>query len=301
MPDVTPKPEDLPIEAIEVTGRLRPVTEAGVESLLASFRDIGVIKDAIHVRRSGRGEAVRLRLLAGGHRLEAARRLGWTTIRAQVWTDITDDLARLIEVDDNLAGAEMDALDTAVFLAERKRVYERLHPETVAKTGAALVAHRWNTADMMSVVSFATATAQKFGLTDRHVRRMIAVGTALTRDEVGQLRAAPRPVTLADLQALSRIGDEAERGIVVRQLAEGAAKSAAAARRSLQAATSVEAPREDAFRALRDAWSRAPKQARRRFVSAVFDDLSPLVADEAETRDAADAAAARTAPGVAAE
>ncbi|HPT48548.1 MAG TPA: hypothetical protein PLM07_21900, partial [Candidatus Rifleibacterium sp.] len=53
-------------------------------------------------------------------------------IAAHIWTDVTDDWARLMEVDDNLAGAEMNALDTAVFLAERKKVYEKLHPETKA-------------------------------------------------------------------------------------------------------------------------------------------------------------------------
>ena len=110
--------------------------------------------------------------------------MGWTEISAHIWTDVTDDWARLMEVDDNLAGAEMNALDTAVFLAERKRVYEKLHPETKASTGAALVAHRWNTADIMSVVSFASATAEKFGMTDRHVRRMIAAGARLTQSDL---------------------------------------------------------------------------------------------------------------------
>lgn len=37
--------------------------------------------------------------------------------------------ARLIEFDDNLAGAELSPLGTAVFLAGRKRVCEKLHPD----------------------------------------------------------------------------------------------------------------------------------------------------------------------------
>lgn len=250
-----------------VTARLRPVSEAGVESLLASIAEIGVMKDAIHVRQKKAGQLV---LIAGGHRLEAARRLGWEEIEAKVSADVTDDWARLMEIDDNIAGAELNPLDTALFLAERKRVYERLHPETKAKVGAELVACRWNTADTMSVASFAAATAEKFGMTDRHVRRLIAAGSRLDPRDVQLLRKAPRQVTLKDLGEIARIGNVAERYEVVETLAQGRAKSAADARRQWKAEQGLAAPVEDpveaALKALKSAWTRAPKEARRRFV-----------------------------------
>lgn len=257
------------VAAIVAENRLRPVTEAGVESLIVSIRETGVMKDAIHVRKKKGGTLV---LMAGAHRLEAARRLGWEQIEAKVWADVTDDWARLIEVDDNLAGAEMNALDTALFLAERKRVYEKLHPETVQKVGAELAAARWHAADMMSVASFATATAEKFCVTDRHVRRLVAIGAALSRDEVRWLRAAKASVNLADLQALAKLDDEHERKQVCIALSNGAAPSAAAALRALRgavsktAATSCEDPVEEAFKALSDAWDRAPMAAKKRFL-----------------------------------
>lgn len=257
------------VAAIVVEGRLRPVTEAGVESLIASIRETGVMKDAIHVRKKKGGALV---LMAGAHRLEAARRLGWEQVEAKVWADVTDDWARLIEVDDNLAGAEMNALDTALFLAERKRVYEKLHPETVQKVGAALVAARWHTADIMSVVSFAAATAEKFGVTDRHVRRLVAIGAALSRDEVRWLRAAKAAVTLADLQTLAKLDDEHERKQVCIALSNGAAPSAAAVLRAHRAPGSGAAeaaakdPVEAAFKALSQAWGRAPMAAKKRFL-----------------------------------
>ena len=47
--------------------------------------------------------------MAGAHRLTAARELGWETIKVTCWT-CTDDFARLMEIDDNLAGAELTAL-----------------------------------------------------------------------------------------------------------------------------------------------------------------------------------------------
>lgn len=260
--------DSVPVAEVIVRDRLRPVTEAGVQSLLASIAETGVMKDAIHVRKKKDGS---LHLIAGGHRLEAARRLDWKMIEAKVWTDVTDDWARLMEIDDNLAGAEMNALDTAVFLATRKEVYERIHPQAKAATGSALAAKRWNAADTMSVASFAASTAEKFGMTDRHVRRLIEAGTKLGPDEVAKLRAAPRVVTLKDLTEIAKIGP-AERYDVVARLAEGRAKSAADARRALRLEREGEAPVQDPadqqFMALQAAWNRAGAKARNRFVDA---------------------------------
>lgn len=278
-----PKSEDLPVADIVVRDRLRPVSEAGVESLLASIRDIGSIKDEIHVRLARRAGKAELRLLAGGHRLEAARRLGWETIRAKVWRDITDEMARLIEVDDNLAGAEMNALDTAVFLAERKRVYEELHPETRAGVFKGNQHTGKMAADMMSVTTFAAATAEKFGLTERHVRRMISAGMALGPGELLQLRAAPRPVTQADLQVIAKIDSAGERLAVIGAMASGAARSAAEARAQHAAGdrpASVTDPVEQQLVTLRTAWSRAGMPARRRWLAEAGADVSALMAED---------------------
>lgn len=261
------------IDEIVVRNRLRPVSEAGVESLLASIAEVGVMKDAIHVRKKKDGA---LWLVAGGHRLEAARRLGWPEIEAKVWTDVTDDWAQMMEIDDNLAGAEMNALDTAWFLATRKAVYERLHPET--KKGVAGGLARQGAAT--DIVSFAESTAEKFGVSTRHVERMIAAGSRLGPDEIRQLRQAPRQVTLKDLTEIARIGDTAEKYRVVDLLAQGQAKSAAEARRAYKAATGEPLPEKDpveeAFKALLTAWTRAPMAARRRFVHEVSDDLAAM-------------------------
>lgn len=264
---------------VDARHRLRPVSEAGVQSLIASVTETGVMKDAIHVRRKKDGSLV---LIAGAHRLEMARQLGWDEIEAKVWTDVTDDWSRLMEIDDNLAGAEMNALDTAVFLATRKEVYERLHPETRA---AAFKGNRHTgslAADTMSVASFAIATAEKFGLTDRHVRRMISAGSALHPDQVRALRQAPRPITLKDLTEIAKITQPTERYAVVDRLAAGRAKSAADALRSLRAESAGEAPvkdpAEEQFLALMKVWTRAGSTARKRLIAAAEDDIRAILA-----------------------
>lgn len=264
---------------VDASRRLRPVSEAGVQSLMASIHETGVMKDAIHVRKRKDGVLV---LIAGAHRLEAARRLEWVEIEAKIWTDVTDDWSRLMEIDDNLAGAEMNALDTAVFLAARKQVYERLHPETRAD---AFKGNRHTgslAADIMSVASFAASTAEKFGLTDRHVRRLIAVGTALHPSEVQQLRDAKTQIKLADLQALAKIGDVVERQRVVEIFSDGQAKGIAAARQRYTAdERGIQAPVKSAedqqYLALQQAWKRAGAVARRRFLEECGADVAALL------------------------
>ncbi len=265
---------DLSPAEISTEGRLRPVSRAGVEAIKASILELGTMQDRIHVRKKRGGEFV---LLAGLHRLEAARDLGWETIPVVAWT-CTDDWARMMEVDDNLAGAELNALDTAVFLAERKRVYERLHPET--KAGAAgLAAMNGNQTDKMSVWSFAASTADKFGMSERHVRRLISAGTALLEGDIDTLRKAEQPVTLSDLQTLAKIGEPEQRSQVCTALSEGTAKNAAGALRALNArpGDKVRSDADQKYRKLADAYARCGKPARRRFVQEHEDELRALL------------------------
>lgn len=263
MSEIAPVLQRIRFADVKADQRLRPVSEAGVQSILASVAEIGRVKDPVHVRKTRKG----LVLLAGGHRLGAYAALGIEEADAWVWSDITNDQARLIEIDDNLAGAEMGPLDTAVFLAERKRVYERLHPETKQGVAGALARH--SATDIVSVASFAATTAEKFGLSDRHVRRLVEIGTTLSGDQLRWLRAAPAKVRLADLQALAKIGDGHERSQVCIRLSNGA-KSAADALRAHRHERDGEAPLKDpveeAFIALSKVWARAPMAAKKRFL-----------------------------------
>lgn len=258
----------VPLADIDTGDRLRPVSEAGVQSIMASIEEVGVMKDPVHLRRKKGGQLV---LIAGGHRMEAARRLGWSEIEAKVWVDVTDDWSRMMEIDDNLAGAELTPLDTAIFLARRKEVYERLHPEAKAKNGAALAAARWDAADIVSVASFSKVTAEKFGIDERHVRRLVAAGSRLSGKHIQLLRSAPQAITLKDLSDLSKVGDTVTRYDVVEAFAAGRAKKISEA---IKARAAREAgieparkdPVEEAFKALSALWARAPKAAKRRFL-----------------------------------
>jgi len=71
---------EIRIRDIDMSDRLRPVSEVAVISLMASIEEIG-LQSEVHVRKI-RHQGGRLRLIAGGHRVEALRRMGCTSIAA---------------------------------------------------------------------------------------------------------------------------------------------------------------------------------------------------------------------------
>ena len=128
----------LQLAQIRVADGLRlALDEATVTTIAGSMEELGLQSPvllrpwrAAGAERSdawGREDAGLFALVAGAHRLEAARRLGWAHIEALI-VEGTPDEVRLIEIDENLARAELTVLDRARFLATRKRIYLRLNP-----------------------------------------------------------------------------------------------------------------------------------------------------------------------------
>jgi hypothetical protein len=87
---------------LEIADRIRPIDEAAVVNMMLSLGREGQLKPIlIRVWVSGRKHARVPRLVCGAHRVEAARRLGWTHLAAW-FVECDDDEARQAEVDENL-------------------------------------------------------------------------------------------------------------------------------------------------------------------------------------------------------
>lgn len=264
------KVDELPIGEIEVVSRLRPVSAAGVAAVMTSLNEIGHIVSPLWVRKTKTGYL----LLDGAHRLEAARQHGLDVLPVRAFT-CNDRQARFMEIDGNLAGAELTALDTAVFLAARKTVYEEEYPETKAAIAGGL-ARQGSAGDIMS---FAAAAAEKMGVSERHVQRLTQVGLVLGPLEIEQLRCMVKSVALKDLMELAKMDNNSMRSDLVGRLAQGGVKSIAEGKR-LYWSENKPAPKdpvEEAFKALLNAWKRAPKAAQRRFVAATASEIAPQI------------------------
>ena len=102
-----------PVDAIEVSDRMRDrCDEDAVTRLMDSIRKIG-LQTPISVRWVGDD----LMLVAGRHRLEAVRRLGWDSVDC-IRMDGTDDEARMWEIAENLHRADLTVLERDEHIAE---------------------------------------------------------------------------------------------------------------------------------------------------------------------------------------
>ncbi|SDH89442.1 ParB N-terminal domain-containing protein, partial [Roseospirillum parvum] len=185
------------LSAVDVGDRLRAVDEAYAHLLAENIAEVGCLRQPIEVRRL---TAKTYRLIAGAHRLRAAELLGWSDIPAFVYQG-SDEAARLREIDENLVRHELNPLDRAVFLAQRKEVYERLHPE--AKHGAQ--GGRGSKRNENDIMSFSKDTAERCGLTDRTIQRAVSIATGLAPDVRRALVGTPLARAQKELLDLARL------------------------------------------------------------------------------------------------
>lgn len=264
-----PTIKELPITEIVVAGRLRPVGEDQVAALIELIEEYGFTTPVV-VRKTRTG----FTLIDGAHRIEAMRRVGFEAIPV-VACSCTDDEAALMEAGQNLPGG-MNALDDAVFLAAWRRAYVRKYPETGRGVAGGLARQ----GQQVEKFPFAEIAAERRGVSKSAIHKTIAAAEALTRPEIDALRGAAK-VTVNDLREIGKITDPEERAQVIQKLAVGNAKNAATARRQWRAEQGVSAPVEDpveaAVKALKSAWTRAPKEARRRWVRDQGEELAALL------------------------
>lgn len=116
------KVEIINSEFIKIGPRHRELREEQVSSLMQSISKIG-LKTPITVRQPTGDEDVYL--VAGGHRLEACKRLGMDAIEAFVVENDDEDAARMWEIAENLHRAELTALERSEHVAEWVRLADK--------------------------------------------------------------------------------------------------------------------------------------------------------------------------------
>jgi ParB family chromosome partitioning protein len=172
--------------------RLRPANEGQVEALMESISDVGILNPVTLYRRKVLdGIAVDgFGIVAGLHRVTAARRLGMETIPAHIVT--LGDLERQIaECDENLCGPKLTPAERVLFTRRRKEAYEALHPETRRGVAGALASNKKQgkgATDMLSVASYAEDQAIKSGQDVRTVFRDSARGEKIDESVLAEIQ-----------------------------------------------------------------------------------------------------------------
>ncbi|MDG5497409.1 ParB N-terminal domain-containing protein [Niveispirillum sp. BGYR6] len=253
--------QTIPLDQIDDRDRLRPVDAGQVRFLAENIQQTGQLLQPISLRYLRDGA---YKLMAGGHRLAAVRQLGWTEIAAFVF-EANGDEARLAEIDENLVRHELNPLDRAVFLAERKALYEKLHPETRHGAQGGRGAKR-NEDDTLS---FSKDTAARVGLDERTIQRAVMIASRLAPDVRGRIAGSAIARTQTELLALARLPPSEQRAIVEAMLADSPrARNVAAARRLVTGAQPEELdPDSGKFAKLVALWGRSGPVARRDFLT----------------------------------
>ncbi len=213
---------EMRIDAIVVGKRLRPLSDTTVKELAESMAQIGQINPvSIHQPN------VSPVLVAGHHRLAAAKSLGWETIKAMVLGDkLTDDDLKLAEIDENLARGELSAAERAIHIAERKAIYERKNGPAKAAGGVArAVKAGEQVATLKSSVAFTKDTSDKTGRSAPAIRRdaqransipniAAVVGTSLDKgdelDALSKLSVQKQDEVIAKAKAGERVSAKVE-------------------------------------------------------------------------------------------
>ena len=165
-------------------------------------------------------------LIAGLHRLEAAKSLGWTEIECNV-CDLEETRAELAEIDENYVRYNLTALEKADLVKRRKTLYESLYPEKKAGVAQAMGMNRAKGNNVSCTVqptmkSFLDDTAEKLGVHRSTVARMVQIAENMTPEAQKILKNTK--VGNGTLLAISRMTPEQQTEAAT-LLAEGKIKS----------------------------------------------------------------------------
>ena len=177
------------ISEIKVNTGRREVNLKGIDELIRSISEVGLLNpitvDPDHT------------LIAGLHRLEAAKRLCWSEIECTV-CGLEGLEAELAEIDENVVRTSLSTIEYGELLERRKEIYESLYPQTKAGQAQAAGMHRVtgkHVTDKMSATcqpkSFAQDTAGKLGVSPRTIERTIQTMKGLTQETRDVFRHFP--------------------------------------------------------------------------------------------------------------
>ena len=205
------------INDIKVNSGRREVAPEDVQRLSESIAEVGMM-NPITVTAD-------YTLIAGLHRLEAAKQLGWTEIECTI-SEMDALHTELAEIDENVIRTGLSDLELSELLARRKKIYETLHPATIARNLPGHTSNYESSSDKLTgeEKSFSQDTAEKMGVSPRTVERHVQIGEKLTPETKEILRGADTKITKQNLTKLSRLEPE-QQTEAAKRLTEGTIKS----------------------------------------------------------------------------
>jgi len=160
------------ISNIKINPGRREATPQSVEELARSIAAVGLMNPVTLDQNNT--------LIAGLHRLEAAKLLGWTEIECSI-VGMNGLQAELAEIDENIVRTKLTKQELGDQLLRRKELYEMLHPETRQGMRNGQTSKNANLASL-ETKSFAQDTSEKTGMSKRTVSRLLQIANNMTQD-----------------------------------------------------------------------------------------------------------------------
>ncbi len=151
-------------------------------------------------------------LIAGLHRLEAAKLLGWTEIECTV-SSLEGLQAELAEIDENFVRNDLSPVEYGDLLLRRKEIYEALHPETKNGGDKKSQEIRTRKARSDSFDPFVADTAKKLGISRRTVEERIQTAKNLTPEVKEIIKGMDAPIPKKTALKISRLNPEQQKEV----------------------------------------------------------------------------------------
>ena len=203
------------ISEIKINPGWRDTQQRNVEELARSIAAVGLM-NPITITQDNT-------LIAGLHRLEAVKLLGWTEIECVV-SEADGLRAELAEIDENFVRAGLSHRELGDLLLRRKELYEALHPETRQGQRNGQTAKN-DSLTLLAAKPFSEDTADKLGVSKRTVERLVQTAANLTPEAKKTIRDAGDKITKGAALKISRLPpDQQEEAAAVLTVAPPAPK-----------------------------------------------------------------------------
>ena len=189
----------VPISSIKVNPGRRDAPENRVKKLADSMKKVGLLSPITLDQQNT--------LIAGLHRLEAAKLLGWTEIECNV-VSLEGIQAELAEIDENVVRNKLPHLDQCDALLRRKEIYEILYPQTKHGGDRKSKKIKLQNLHLDPVKPFVQDTAEKLGLSPRTVSVQVQTAKNLTPKAKEIIRQAEIDIGKTDALILSQMPAE---------------------------------------------------------------------------------------------
>ena len=183
------------ISEIKINPGRRDTQQRNVEELARSIAAVGLM-NPITVTQDNT-------LIAGLHRLEAVKLLGWAEIECTV-SDADGLQAELAEIDENFVRAGLSHRELGDLLLRRKELYEAIHPETRQGMRNGQTAKNENFS-LLDTKSFSQDTAEKLGVSKRTVEQLVQTAANLTPEAKKIIKEADTKITKGAALKISRL------------------------------------------------------------------------------------------------